>query len=140
MITVVNIIIRELCIFLIKKIGYHLESEEVTDVMRIIFIATFFNTAILLLLTNANTSYTILRWIPLRGYYTDLNENWYLDMSPALVMTMMINSVYMYFDFAMYWAIGAFFKILDQGCSTYCCCKKNKTTKCLTPQQYVNLY
>jgi hypothetical protein len=56
MITVVNIIIRELCIFLIKKIGYHLESEEVTDVMRIIFIATFFNTAILLLLTNANTS------------------------------------------------------------------------------------
>ena len=50
MITVVNIIIREISIFLIKKIGYHLESEEVTDVMRIIFIATFLNTAILLLL------------------------------------------------------------------------------------------
>ena len=82
--------------------------------MTTIFIATFFNTAFLLLLTNANTSQTFLYWLPLnKGYYTDLNENWYLDMSPALVLTMMINSVYMYFDFAMYFAMGAFFKILD---------------------------
>ena len=100
--------------------------------MTTIFTATFFNTAFLLLLTNANTSQTILYWIPLRGYYTDLNESWYIDMSPALVLTMLINSVYMYFDFALSWATSGMFRMMDQGLSTYCCCKKDKTTKCKT--------
>lgn len=32
------------------------------------------------------------------------------------------------------------FRSLDQGCSTYFCCKEDKTTKCKTIQEYVNLY
>lgn len=53
-ITVVNIIIRSFCIFLIKKVGYHTETGEITAMMVTIFIATFFNTAILLLLADAD--------------------------------------------------------------------------------------
>jgi len=50
MITVVNTIIKLICMYLIKCIAYHTESEEVSGIMTSIFIATFFNTAILLLI------------------------------------------------------------------------------------------
>jgi hypothetical protein len=94
---------------IIKRIGLHTKSEEIASNATIIFISTFFNTAILLLLTNANTSQTMFKWIPFHGYYTDLNEDWYLDMAPSLVLTMLINSIYMYVNFLVFWATGAVF-------------------------------
>jgi len=54
-IIIFNMVIREVNIVLIKIIGYHTESQELKTIMFSIFLATFFNTAILLLLTNANT-------------------------------------------------------------------------------------
>jgi len=41
--------------------------------MLLVTVATFFNTAILLLLNQANTEDTVLEFMPLRGQYTDLN-------------------------------------------------------------------
>lgn len=70
--------------------------------MKGIFIATFLNTAILLLIMNANTQYTVLYWIPLHRGYTDMNEDWYLAMGPTIIETMCINAVYPYIGFFMY--------------------------------------
>ena len=53
-VTVVNTIIRTINIILIKFVGYHTESSEITAIMISIFVATFFNTAILLLLADAD--------------------------------------------------------------------------------------
>lgn len=55
-ITVVNTIIRTLCVMMIKKVGYHTLTGEITAITISIFIATFFNTAILLLLADADLS------------------------------------------------------------------------------------
>lgn len=75
LITIVNIIIRSLCIYMIKKVGYHTLTAEITAIMMCIFIATFFNTAILLLLADANLEYvSFLSWIPLHGPFPDLTE------------------------------------------------------------------
>jgi hypothetical protein len=41
---------------MIKKVGYKTISGEISAIMVTIFIATFFNTAILLLLADANLS------------------------------------------------------------------------------------
>jgi len=38
---------------MIKKVGYHTLTAEITAIVLAIFIATFFNTAILLLLADA---------------------------------------------------------------------------------------
>ena len=140
LITVVNMIIRDVCIVLIKLIGFHTETVETAAIMTLITVATFFNTAVLLLMTNANTKDTILAWIPLRGTYTDLNENWYLDVGTALVWTMLINSIYIYAGFAMQLTSKAVFRALDQGCGNYFCCRETKQTKKKTIQAYVNLY
>jgi hypothetical protein len=48
-------VIREINIRLIKKIGFHTESRQIQAIFISVFVATFFNTAILFLLTNANT-------------------------------------------------------------------------------------
>lgn len=54
-IVVINIILRTIMLSLIKWIGYHTESEQTGAIMTSIFVVQFFNTAILLILTNANT-------------------------------------------------------------------------------------
>ena len=142
-VTVVNTIIRSINIILIKFIGYHTESAEITAIMLSIFVATFFNTAIQLLLADADFSsanYPLLGWIPLKGPYPDLTENWYLNIAPSLIFTMLLNAVYLYIEFAISFGTKALFRAMDQGWSTYCCCKPDKKTKKKTIQEYVNLY
>jgi hypothetical protein len=69
--------------------------------MTSIFIAQFFNTAILLLLANADFKYSILYWVPLfdTGQYTDLTQEWYNDIGSSLVTTMLIASVFPIIEF-----------------------------------------
>lgn len=83
--------------------------------------ATFVNTAFLTLLGNANVQYTKLSFIPFAGTYVDLTENWYLNIGPALVSAMLINSVYIYMDFGISYGTKFLLRCLDKsGC---CCCK-----------------
>lgn len=66
-----------------------------------------------------------------------MTENWYLTIGPALISTMIINSVYVYIDFGIAFATKFAFKALDQG---GCLCCKSRKTKKTTIQSYVNLY
>ena len=50
----INMTVRYLNIFLISKIGYNYESQRIRMVMQSILYAQYFNTALLLLLSNAN--------------------------------------------------------------------------------------
>lgn len=52
-ITVVNSIIQAVMSVLIKMVGHHTESEQITAIMVAIFFGTFFNTALLLILADA---------------------------------------------------------------------------------------
>ena len=108
--------------------------------MSVIFIGTFFNTAILLILTAANTQYTILEWIPLRGSYTDLDENWYIDMGDALVWTMLINALNPYITITVSFVVVSLLRALDMGFKNYCCCHNSHKTNKKTVQAYVDLY
>jgi len=64
-----------LCKFLITKVGYHTVTGEITAITMSIFIATFFNTAILLLLAQADFSQIkVLEWLAIPGSFPDLTE------------------------------------------------------------------
>jgi len=98
-----------------------------------IFIATFFNTAILLLMANANTANTLLAWLPFRGIYNDLDQNWYLFVGPTLIFTMWINSIYPWIDFVTYLSFDWIFRLMDgAGCCPWGACLRGKKTKCVT--------
>lgn len=80
LVTVFNIAIRNINIKLISIIGYPTESKQTTLIMMNIFWATFINTGIIILLTNANLSYAPypFRLIPLHYQFSDLDQDWYI--------------------------------------------------------------
>lgn len=133
-ITVINMIIRDISIVFIEFIGFHTETEQVAAIFVLISIATFFNTAVLMLLTNANTEYTFLSWLPLNGSMTDLNLNWYTDIGDALIWTMLINAVYVYAGFCIQAVTMILTRSLDKGCGNFWGCKETDQTKCHTIQ------
>jgi len=100
---------------MIKWVGYHTVTGEITAITVSIFIATFFNTAILLLLADANVDQVkFISWIPgLKGPFPDLIEQWYIIIAPSLIMTMVINAFYAYIDFGISFGTAALFKCLD---------------------------
>lgn len=55
-IVIVNFVLRTVNLLLIKLIGHHTESKQTVSIMTSIFVSSLLNTAILLLLANANTS------------------------------------------------------------------------------------
>ena len=110
--------------------------------MMTIFIATFFNTAILLLLADADLQQVkLLSWIPgLNGPFPDLTEQWYIIIAPSMILTMFLNAIYPWIDFGISFSTLVFSRSRDQGCKSYFCCHKEKTTKAKTIQAYVNIY
>lgn len=82
LVSIMNIVIRKLNIFLIEFIGYDTFSKQTSDVMSTVFWATFVNTGIILLMTNAELRYSVLRMFPLHQQYPDFNENWYEEIGP----------------------------------------------------------
>ena len=83
--------------------------------MASILASTFINTGILLLFTNADLSYTILRWIPLRQQYSDISKEWYLDIGVALVKTMVIMAIFPYVEFVLAYGIKVALRMWDSG-------------------------
>jgi len=53
-ITIVNMIIRTFNIFLIVRVGYYTVSKQTSVIVNCIFVATWINTACVLLFGNAN--------------------------------------------------------------------------------------
>jgi len=134
-IVVINIILRTIMLSLIKWIGYHTESDQTGAIMTSIFIVQFFNTAILLLLTNANTSYAGLGFLPFEGMYPDLTFEWYNDIGSSFIMTMTTAAIFPIIEFCIAMGMKVTFKFLDRGCK----CSGDQTKK-NTIQAYINLY
>ena len=55
-ITIMNFVLRTICIKLIAWVGYATETEQLKETTKVTFVVQFFNTAILILLVNANLS------------------------------------------------------------------------------------
>lgn len=116
LVSVVNIIIRTLNIKLVDYISFHTHSQATGAIMLSIFVASFINTGVILLFTNANLDHSILSFVPKpTGQYPDIDKNWYLDISSALVKTMLIMACFPWIEFFMFGTIRVLLKIVDSG-------------------------
>lgn len=92
---VVNKILTILSINLITWIGYDTHSEMLTKITNGVFIAQFFNTAIVILLVNANFEEN---FTPLDNYFkgpfVDYMPKWYSTVGYVIVQTMIINAFF----------------------------------------------
>ena len=92
-IIVIKMILKTVIIELVTWIGYDTHSELMTKITNGVFIGLFFNTAILLLLTNANlsdVSTTLGSFFS--GTYYDYSPYWYATVGATLVSTMQLNA------------------------------------------------
>jgi hypothetical protein len=88
-----------------------------------IFITSFINTGIILLFCNANLQYSVLSFLHINLFYPDIDRNWYIDIGPSLVQTMLISAFYPYIDITIQIMTKAVSKYLDSG--FYCCRDKH---------------
>lgn len=92
-IIVINLILKNSTIMMITWIGYDTHSELMTKITNGVFIALFFNTGILLLLTNANLSDVSSGLGNIfSGTYYDYSPRWYATVGATLVSTMQLNA------------------------------------------------
>lgn len=133
--TGINYVLRTVCIMLVAWIGYASETVKLERTTTITFIVQFFNTAILLLLTNANLSEQPLTFGLNGGAYADFNSMWFRSVGNTLISTMIFNAIFPVIEFIGFWGLRFLFRILDNGCS----CNKYKT-KQTAIQPYMNIY
>lgn len=122
----INYFARIFIIFLYKYLGYHTFSLQGNAIKKGVFLTQFFNTAILLLLVNANLSDTDLLFKEyFNGQYRDFSWNWYNDISASILQTMFLNAFIPIFEFGFWGGIRIMKRFFDSGFTM----KVNKTKK-----------
>ena len=121
----INYFLRGFNIKLIDTIGIEREDVRTLLIMKCIFITTFINTAIILLLTNADLQYSVLSFLPISNQYADLDKNWYADIGPTIVQSMIIMALFPIIGFVSFYGMKVAFRFLDSG--FYCCANKRST-------------
>jgi hypothetical protein len=134
LVSIVNIVLRTINMKLIDTVGIDTQSQKTSLIMKSIFITSFINTGIILLFTNANLEFSILKFVPIKNQYTDYTQNWYYDIAPSLCQTMIIMAVFPYIEIVMNGSIKKLLQRRDNGGSN------DLITKKVTLQQYINLY
>lgn len=133
----INYVLRLFIIKLIIYIGKDTESEQTRLISNGVFIVQFFNTALLLLLVNANfneqgfpfTMFSSEKGMP------DFNDKWFNDIGSTLVGAMMFNIYWPVIEFFVFFGMRSTFRLMDKRFKP-----KANTTKKTTIQQYVELY
>jgi len=89
-------------------VGFESNSEVYMRISICIFLATFFNTAVVILMANANLAEAVpfLSGI-FNGPYNDYSVDWYGDVGNIMVVSMILNAVVPVIEFwiecIIYW-------------------------------------
>ena len=97
MIVVINVLIKNIIINIVKNMGANSESKRAKFITHFIFICQFFNTGCLILLANANFKNQLglkyLDGMVTYGKKSDFDQEWFKNTGSTLVESMLINSV-----------------------------------------------
>ena len=134
----INYLLKMFTIMLITWIGYDTHSELMTKITNGVFIALFFNTGILLILTNSNFS-DVSSWLTaiFHGTYYDYSPLWYANVGSILVSTMWLNAFMPPIYEAMTIGTAWLFQSMDNG---WRCCKKKEERMFHTKQNQIYSY
>lgn len=118
-IVAVNFVLRLLIIILIRKVGFETHSEQTKYIKNSVFTVQFVNTALILLLSNADL--TGWGFGMFDGRYNDFSPGWYSDIGNSITGAMIFNIIFPIIEFFGFYAMRLGFRILDQK---YLCCKR----------------
>ena len=113
-----NYFLREACIAMIAWIGYRTETEKLEKTTMLTFYVVFLNTAVLLLLVNANLTAQPIS-LGLAGSMSDFTSEWFRLTGNTIRGTMMFNCFYPIMEFGMFFTMRLVFRLMDS-------CRLNK--------------
>lgn len=105
-INVMNVIFKLLLVKLVEFVRQDTKSAQMTTIKVGVFTTQFFITGLLLLISGINMSeseFPLLKEY-FRGPYTDFNNQWFRDLSPIIVMAMLIGAFMPIVEFGINWA------------------------------------
>ena len=116
----INFVLRTVVMILMKWVRFPTISDEMDAITMGIFAAQFFNTAVLLLLVNANLPAAGINIKFFDGPYPDFDFSWYPNIGMVIVQTMVINIFTPLIEFVPYYFLRNFKRFLDKECSFTC--------------------
>ena len=134
--TIINYILRTICIMLINWVGFSTETERLQKTTTVTFISQFFNTAFLLLLVGADMSEQPITFWLTGGQFSDFNSAWFRSIGNVIIGTMYFYAWFPILESLGYFGLRLLFRILDRGC---CSCDRYKTKK-TSIQSYLDTY
>jgi hypothetical protein len=121
-----NYTLRLFMIKLILYIGKDTETGQTELITNGVFIVQFFNTAILLLLVNANLfEQSAFLGTVFNQHLTDFNQVWFNDTGYTVVYAMVFNIYWPLIEFFAYFTMRSTFRLIDRGCR----CRSKSTKK-----------
>lgn len=119
-IIIINVILRTIIIKLIIGIGKDTLSEQTRLIANGVFIVQFFNTALLLLLVNANLEEQgfPLKLLSAERGLSDFNSSWFSDIGVTLTGAMLFNVYWPIIEFFVFGGMRQAFRCLDRGFSS----------------------
>ncbi|DBA00720.1 TPA: LOW QUALITY PROTEIN: hypothetical protein N0F65_001191 [Lagenidium giganteum] len=120
----VNFALARIITWLVAIERHHTESGQIVSRVVKVFISQFFNTAILMIVINANMNYfmadkviNVSSFQILNGKYSDFTPTWYSDVGVALILTMIINTFSPHVFVIIQYLSQKGSRCWDRGCS-----------------------
>ena len=136
----INYILRTICIMLVTWIGFKTETEQLSNITTVTFIVQFFNSAFLLLMTNADMSEQPITFWLTNGVLPDFNSAWFRSVGDIIVGAMVFNVYYPILEVLGYWGLRLLTRCLDRGCKLPRGPRVDHPTKSTSIQSYINSY
>ena len=124
-ITAVNILAKTLLIYISRFESAHIKTSETFSSMLKMFIVSFLNTAVLLLLANLELDIYVFGMPVFAGKYYEFSVDWYRVIGSTICVTMAVNIISPHLANGSYLLYRSFSACLDRGCS----CDRRKTRK-----------
>ena len=109
--SVVSYIFRYIIVYTVQHIGYDSLSKEIYAVRNAVFIVTFVNNALLVLIMSAD--FEKINYF--QGKYSDFNQDWFSDIGSIIVSSMTFNAVYPILEILFFGSLNNIQKMIDQG-------------------------
>ena len=117
-INLVNFFLKVILKIIVKFERRHDKTEEVVSTTLVLFVVTFINTAIILLIVNINLDLGLPDYFPIfAGDYDEFTVEWYRTIGSSIVVTMIIGIFSPHINNSISWILNALKRWFDRGFS-----------------------
>jgi hypothetical protein len=94
MIIIFNVCLKTLAIFLVSWLKSENKTVEIAAIQSSVFFLMFFNSALSILLINANAPSVSSDFLLFNGLYTDFSDDWYDKISQFFISPMFVQLIF----------------------------------------------